>query len=154
MKSMTIGKVAMATGVKVTTIRYYESIGLLAEPGRSESGQRQYGNDAIDRLNFIRHARELGFAIPSIRDLVTMQDEPESGCETVDAIARENLEKVRSRLQRLRALEAELEKMINNCEGGSVGSCRILQVLSDHALCADTAHLLALEGAKSKFVEV
>ena len=142
MASLLIGKVAAATGVKVTTIRYYESIGLLAEPGRSDSGQRRYGSDAIDRLNFIRHARELGFDIPSIRDLVTLQDDPDRDCDSVDSIARDNLTRVRSRLSRLKLLETELERMIASCAGGTVGACHILQVLGDHTHCSPNEHVV------------
>ena len=112
MRPATIGKVASATGVKVTTIRYYESIGLLPEPDRSDSGQRQYGTDAIERLKFIRHARELGFDIPAIRDLLALQDDTDGDCDKVDAIARDTLSKVKSRLARLMALKTELERMI------------------------------------------
>ena len=61
MKPMTIGRLSKAGGVKVTTIRYYESIGLMGEPDRSESGQRLYGEESVQRLSFIRHARDLGF---------------------------------------------------------------------------------------------
>ena len=152
MASLTIGKVAAATGVKVTTIRYYESIGLLAEPGRSNSGQRRYGSDAIDRLNFIRHARELGFDIPAIRDLVTLQDDPDRDCDSVDAIARDNLARVRSRLSRLKLLEIELERMIASCAGGTVGACHILQVLGDHTHCLPNDHVG--HGAKAGRVEL
>jgi len=76
MKPMTIGRLSKAAGVKVTTIRYYESIGLMGTPDRSESGQRQYGDDAVQRLSFIRHARDLGFPMEAIRDLIDLQTEP------------------------------------------------------------------------------
>lgn len=151
MKPLTIGKVALATGVKVTTIRYYESIGLLAEPGRSESGQRQYGEDAIERLKFIRHARELGFAVPSIRDLIDMQSNAEGRCDSADAVAQKTLAKIRSRLARLKALEAELERMTTQCSGTSVKTCNILQVLSDHSLCADEVHVRPIDLDDTKF---
>ena len=154
MRSVTIGKVASATGVKVTTIRYYESIGLLPEPDRSDSGQRQYGTGAIERLKFIRHARELGFDIPAIRDLLALQDDTDGGCDKVDAIARDTLSKVKSRLARLMALQTELERMIEYCPGTSVRSCKILQVLSDHSLCADDVHDGTLRHDDIKFANL
>ena len=73
MKQMTIGRLSKAAGVKVTTIRYYESINLMGVPDRSTSGQRLYDDEAIQRLSFIRHARDLGFPIDSIRDLIDLQ---------------------------------------------------------------------------------
>ena len=76
MSLMTIGKLSGATGVKVTTIRYYESIDLLAEPERSASGQRLYSDAAVERLGFIRHSRDLGLPVPAIRDLIALQSAP------------------------------------------------------------------------------
>ena len=72
----TIGALSKATGVKVTTIRYYESIGLLPEPARSGSGQRVYDASGFERLEFIRHARDLGFSVETIRDLIALQTDP------------------------------------------------------------------------------
>lgn len=69
---LTIGKLGEAAGVKVPTIRYYEQIGLLPEPDRSAGNQRLYGQSALDRLAFIRHARELGFPLDAIRDLLSL----------------------------------------------------------------------------------
>jgi DNA-binding transcriptional MerR regulator len=88
MKQMTIGRLSKAAGVKVTTIRYYESIDLMGKPERSTSGQRLYGDDAVQRLSFIRHARDLGFPIDSIRELIELQHQPGEDCAHVDVIAR------------------------------------------------------------------
>lgn len=73
---LTIGKLGEAAGVKVPTIRYYEQIGLLPEPDRSAGNQRLYGQSALDRLAFIRHARELGFPLDAIRDLLVSLTDP------------------------------------------------------------------------------
>ena len=88
MALMTIGKLSGATAVKVTTIRYYESIGLLDEPQRSASGQRLYAGDSVERLRFIRHARDLGFPVSAVRELISLQVEPGRECVLVDQIAR------------------------------------------------------------------
>ena len=74
---LTIGTLGRKTGTKVQTIRYYEQIGLIPEPGRTEGGQRRYGDAALDRLSFIRHARELGFPLQAIRDLLSLTDNPD-----------------------------------------------------------------------------
>lgn len=137
---MTIGQLSKAGGVKVTTIRYYESIGLMGEPDRSDSGQRRYSDDAVHRLSFIRHARDLGFPMDAVRVLMKLQTEPSSDCSEVDAIAREHLNDVRKRLGQLEALEAELKRMISSCEGGEVGECRIMAALNDHSDCIAETH--------------
>ncbi|WP_036767041.1 MerR family transcriptional regulator [Parvularcula oceani] len=131
----TIGVLSRETGVKVTTIRYYETIGLIDDPGRTESGQRVYGTDAVDRLGFIRHARDLGFSMEAIQELIALQTKPGSACTAVDAIARRQLAAVRERLNRLEALEAELKRMLTTCEGGTVGTCTVMESLTDHRHC-------------------
>lgn len=140
MRQMTIGQLSKAGGVKVTTIRYYESIGLMGEPDRSESGQRLYGDDAVHRLSFIRHARDLGFPMDAVRQLMKLQTEPGSDCSAVDVIAREHLADVRKRLSQLEALEGELKRMISSCEGGEVGECRVMAALNDHSDCIAETH--------------
>lgn len=139
-KPMTIGRISKAAGVKVTTIRYYESIGLMGTPDRSESGQRLYGPDAVERLSFIRHARDLGFSVESIRDLIALQTTPEADCAAIDAAARRQLANVGERIARLRALEGELERMVRSCEGGAVATCAVLASLADHDQCASDDH--------------
>lgn len=133
---LTIGKLGQAAGVKVPTIRYYEQIGLLSEPDRSAGNQRLYPKSALDRLAFIRRARELGFPLEAIRDLLGLSDRPDQSCAAVDAIAQTQLAAVRARIARLKALEAELERMIGQCACGTISDCRVIEVLSDHALCA------------------
>ena len=140
MKPMTIGRLSKEAGVKVTTIRYYESIGRMGEPDRSESGQRQYGNEAVQRLSFIRHARDLGFPMDSVRTLIDLQMHPDQDCAAVDVIARDQLADVRKRLNQLEALEAELKRMITLCAGGKVGTCQIMAALNDHDECLSEVH--------------
>ena len=133
---LTIGKLGEAAGVKVPTIRYYEQIGLLPEPDRSAGNQRLYGQSALDRLAFIRHARELGFPLDAIRDLLSLSDRPDQSCAAADVIARAQLAEVESRLARLTALKGELERMVVQCAGGRIADCRVIEVLGDHSLCA------------------
>ena len=133
---LTIGKLGRSAGVKVPTIRYYEQIGLLPTPERSSGNQRLYDTSALDRLAFIRHARELGFPLEAIRDLLSLSDRPDQPCAAADAIARRQLSAVRGRVARLKALEAELERMIGQCAQGTIADCRVIEVLGDHTLCA------------------
>lgn len=137
---LTIGKLGAAAGVKVPTIRYYEQIGLLPAPERSAGNQRLYPGAALDRLSFIRHARDLGFPLEAIRDLLSLSDRPDQSCAAADAIARTQLAAVRARIARLRALEAELERMVAQCAHGTIADCRVIEVLGDHSLCAAEDH--------------
>lgn len=132
---LTIGSLARKTGTKVQTIRYYEQIGLMPEPGRTEGGQRRYGDDDLDRLAFIRHARQLGFSLEAIRELLDLSDYPDRPCLEADAIARRQLKQVEQRLARLEALRTELKRMIHECSGGQTADCRVLEVLRDHSEC-------------------
>ena len=132
---LTIGTLAKRTGTKVQTIRYYEQIGLMPEPGRTEGGQRRYGDAELDRLAFIRHSRQLGFPLDAIRELLDLSDEPDRPCHEADEIARRQLKLVEQRMERLKALRSELKRMVKECSGGNAAQCRVLEVLRDHAEC-------------------
>ena len=134
-RMLTIGALARKTGSKVQTIRYYEQIGLMPEPGRTEGGQRRYGDAELDRLSFIRHARQLGFRLEAIRELLNLSDQPDKPCQEADSIARRQLKQVEQRLARLEALRTELERMVHECSGGLTAECRVLEVLRDHSEC-------------------
>lgn len=139
-KDISIGELSRRTGVKVTTIRYYESIGLVPPAPRSEGKRRLYDGDAVGRLGFIRHARELGFEVGVIRELLDLSAQPQRSCTKVDAFAREHLKAVASRIERLQALKKELEAMITSCAKGRISECRIIDVLSNHEHCVSRKH--------------
>lgn len=130
-----IGALSRQTGVKVPTIRYYEQTGLLAPPERTEGNQRRYTEQEAERLGFIKHARDLGFSIESIRNLIELSDHPETPCAQASRIAREQLAEVRERIRKLRRLEVELRRISTGCNDGSTGDCYVLKALSDHRLC-------------------
>ena len=133
--NLSIGTLAERTDCKVQTIRYYEQIGLMPPPERNAGNQRRYTETAFKRLTFIRHARDFGFTVEAIRELLDMSDQPDMPCDHVDSLAKRHLEEVETRLARLATLRDELRRMIHHCQGGSVGECRIIEVLSDHQLC-------------------
>lgn len=137
---LSIGKLGRAAGVKVPTIRYYEQIGLLRPVMRSEGNQRLYSRETLSRLAFIRHARDLGFPLDAIRDLLALQDDPDQPCAMADAIARAQLESVNRRIAQLDALRCELERMVAQCAHGSVADCRVIEVLGNHHLCLHPDH--------------
>jgi Cu(I)-responsive transcriptional regulator len=126
-----IGDVSRLTGVKVATIRYYETVGLVASPARTEGKQRRYGAADVARLNFIRHARELGFEVDDIRELLALSNQPDRSCKEVDVIARRHLSEVNRRIDQLAALRDELRRMVSECGHGRVGECRVIEALSE-----------------------
>ena len=137
---ISIGELSRRTGVKITTIRYYEGIGLLPDVPRTEGKRRLYDDAAVDRLAFIRRARKLGFEVEVIRELLNLSSQPQKSCAKVDTLAREHLKAVTSRIARLRALKKELETMIRSCAKGRISECRIVDVLSQHEHCISKTH--------------
>lgn len=136
MQGHSIGTLSRRTGVKVTTIRYYEGRGLLPDPGRTGGGQRRYGDAELDRLSFIAHARQLGFDLDAIAELITLQETPQAAHGDAHRIAKNRIIEVRDRIERLRQLEAELIRVVNACDGRSDGQpCRVLHALADHQAC-------------------
>lgn len=135
-----IGQVARAANCKVQTIRYYEQIGMLPAPARTEGNQRIYRQQHLERLSFIRHSRELGFSLDQIREILALVDDPTHSCEEVDQIARVHLADVESKIERLEEMRRELERMLSKCAGGTVTECRIIESLADHSLCLAAEH--------------
>ena len=123
------------TGVKVTTIRYYENRGLIPLPARTEGGQRRYDDAALERLAFLRHARELGFGLDDIADLMALAEAPAKDCAPAHEIARKQLAAVDRRMTILSQLRKELARMADADDPGQAGKCRVIQVLGDHRLC-------------------
>ncbi|MEJ2742165.1 MAG: helix-turn-helix domain-containing protein [Gammaproteobacteria bacterium] len=142
-KNYLIGQVAKAARCKVQTVRYYERVGLLPEAARTEGNQRVYGQAHLDRLSFIRHSRELGFSLEQIRKILDLVDDPTQSCIEVDRIAKLHLKEVESKIRRLEGMRMELQRMISQCAGGHVTSCRIVESLADHSRCIADDHLIA-----------
>lgn len=126
---MQIGQLATRSGTSVETIRYYERIGLLAAPARNPSGYRQYGQDHLRQLMFVRHCRDMGFSISEIRSLQALADDPGRSCAEITAVARAHLSDVRSKLASLRRLEQTLAGLVASCDGRRVADCGILKEL-------------------------
>lgn len=135
--NLSIGEASKISQVKVPTIRYYEQIGLLIEAPRTSGNRRLYDDNDIQRLKFIRHARDLGFDIDAIRTLLTLQDDPSDSCDMADEIARARLEDVERRIKSLVALRSELQKMLDSHCHGRIDQCRVIEVLSNHLECED-----------------
>lgn len=113
---LSIGALSRATGVKVETIRYYERIGLMPAPLRSEGGHRQYREAEMRRLRFVRRARELGFTLDEVRELLNLADGG-GPCAEVEAIAKTHLTAVQERITDLQRLADSLAQLTRRCEG-------------------------------------
>ena len=132
MRDYAIGELARLSGVKIPTIRYYEGIGLLPAPPRTDGNQRRYDEGALDRLRFIAHAREMGFPMDSVKAMLRLSRHPDEPCEDLDALVADRLMEVEERLSRLGRLRDELTAMLESHHHGKVADCRIIEVLSDH----------------------
>jgi Cu(I)-responsive transcriptional regulator len=125
-----IGDLARRTGVKVETIRYYERIGLLPAPPRTQGNYRSYGPLHARRLAFIKRSRDLGFTLDQARALLTLADRTEHDCAEVDSIARDHLADVDRKIADLKALRADLRDMIDHCGRATVADCRVIRSLA------------------------
>lgn len=111
--TMTIGGLAKAADVHIETIRYYQRRGLLKEPDRPLGGIRRYGSTDIDRLMFVKTAKELGFSLNEISDLLRLEDG--ANCLEPSALAEHKLEHVRKKIVRLKRIEKVLREMVGRC---------------------------------------
>lgn len=129
---LTIGRLARASGVNLETIRYYERMGLMPEPPRTAGGHRLYEEAHRRRLSFVRRARELGFTLEQIRELLRLADEEGQPCSAVVQIAGGHLEDVRRKIADLTRLEGILAGAVDRCAHTAVGpSCAVLEMLSE-----------------------
>ena len=133
-----IGEVARRTGCSVDAIRYYEREGLLPAAQRSEGNFRLYGEEAVERLQFIRHCRSLDMNLAEVSTLLRTQDHPDDNCEDVIALLDEHIEQVARRIADLERLERYLSELRGCCHEGNVArDCGILKEL---AQVAESAH--------------
>ena len=129
-ETFSIGELARRTSTKVETIRWYERTGLLDAPARTGGNYRAYGPAHLARLSFVRRARDLGFSLDHLRELLRLSDQRDRPCEEVDVIARGHLAEVERKVVDLTALGHELRQIIGQCRHGTVAECRIIEALS------------------------
>ena len=127
--NLTIGQVSKRTGCNIETIRYYERIGLLADPPRTEGGHRIYDAENVKELAFILRSRELGFSIDEIRSLMLLADGHEGTCDQARDIAIEHADQVQRKINDLRKMEKKLRKMASECVGDAVPTCPVIDTL-------------------------
>jgi MerR family mercuric resistance operon transcriptional regulator len=134
MRGLSIGGLAHKSGVNLETIRYYERIGLMPKPDRTEGGHRSYAEGDIRRLSFIRRARELGFPLADIETLLVLEENGGSPCSQVRAIAASHLETVEKKIADLEHLRETLAATVSRCEGDAAPCCPVLNVLDGRSL--------------------
>lgn len=132
MSSYTIGQLSRLSGAGVETIRYYEREGLISNPPRRASGYRQYPEDTLSRLRFIRHAKALGFSLKDIKELLELRVAPGTTCADIRKRADAKIADVRIKLEMLRQIEQALVELTATCRGrGPTSDCPILDALDE-----------------------
>ncbi len=126
---LTIGALSRRTGCNIETIRYYERIDLLPNPPRTEGGHRQYDEDHLKRLTFIRRGRELGFSLDQIRGLLRLVDGGDFTCAEVQTITLSHITEIRDKISDLRKLEHVLADMASKCDGGDIPECPVIDIM-------------------------
>lgn len=126
---MQIGEAARVSGVSAKMIRHYEAIGLVPAAGRRGSNYRDYGPSDIHRLGFIRRARDLGFSITEIRDLLKLWGDRDRSSADVRALAERHLDELKAKIALLEDMRRTLEGLVEACEGGDRPDCPIIEGL-------------------------
>src|ERR1700730_9550916 len=136
---MPIGQLSRLCGVHIETIRYYETIGMLPAPPRTESGRRVYGPKETRILAFIRRARELGINLDQIRALLALGGRGKASCVEVREIAEHHIEDISAKIDDLTRLKRLLRKTVAQCSGGKAPDCPVLDILDVQGLPAHIA---------------
>ena len=130
-KGLSIGEIAKATGIKVVTIRYYEQLGLVSPPARTDGNYRAYSREDLARLRFIRRCRDLGFTLDQVHELLRLSSQKTEECAEVDRITFRHLADVEEKISDLKRLAKELRRIGNCCRGhGLIADCRIIEALT------------------------
>jgi MerR family mercuric resistance operon transcriptional regulator len=127
---MQVGAIAARTGVNIETMRYYERIGILPKPFRSDGGHRIYTTQQEQRLSFIRRSRELGFSLDEVRALLSLSEADHQNCAAVYDLTVSHLGQVRQKIADLKRMERALKSMAAECAQGTLPQCPIIETLS------------------------
>ena len=130
METLTTGQLAREAQVNVETVRYYERRRLIPEPPRRAGGYRQYSQDAVKRIRFIKHSQELGFSLKEISELLTLRVAPDTACEDVRARAEVKIAEIEEKIQVLQGMKRALAKLVVACRRRDpTGECPVLEAL-------------------------
>lgn len=129
-RPLTIGRVARRAGVGVETVRFYERRGLLKNPPRKLSGYREYDEDVVARLRFIRRAKQLGFTLKEIKELLSLRHEPQTPAADLKRQTEAKIADIEAKIQTLQNMKTALQTLTRTCSGhGTVAECPLLQAL-------------------------
>jgi len=132
MKGLTISELAKNAGVNIETIRYYERLGLISEPPRTESGYRIFPPEVIQRIRFIKRSQDLGFTLSEIKKLLSMTESESSGCREVRLFASQKIKEIEFKIRDLQSIKSVLQDLSSRCpDQGPVHSCPIVERLSE-----------------------
>jgi len=135
MKAITIGELAKATGVGVETVRFYERKGLVTAPARKTSGYRQYSEETVERMRFIRKAQQAGFTLKEIKDLLALREDADARRGDVRGKAAAKIADIDAKVRDLLAMRESLVELLTSCKGdGPASECPIITALSDQNL--------------------
>jgi Cu(I)-responsive transcriptional regulator len=138
---MNIGQAASASGVSAKMIRHYEELRLLPAARRTESGYRQYDENAVHTLRFIRHSRDLGFSLPEVGELVSLWQNRRRSSRQVKALAQAHIHELDRKTQELLTMKAALKHLVHCCHGDDRPECPILESLADRSLRSASGHV-------------
>ncbi len=124
---------ARASGCNIETIRYYENIGVMPAPPRSANGYRCYDASHLSRLGFVMRARQLGFSLDEVRELLRLVDQGMNTCAEAQTVAERHLESVRARISDLKRVERVLSETVSQCTGENVPGCAVIDALEQKA---------------------
>jgi len=127
---MNIGALSNETGIAAKTIRYYESVGLIAPPPRSRGNYRVYDTRDLATLRFVQRARNLGFSVKEVGDLVALWQDRQRASADVRSLARAHLGEIERKLKELEAMRATLDHLIKRCHGNKRPDCPIIDELA------------------------
>ena len=134
-QKITINEATKLTGLSARQIREYEKQGLLPAIHRTHAGYRNFDNHQLDRLHFIKHAREVGFSLAQITDLLALQDNQHRSNAAVKALTRQHIDDLTQKIQRLQTMKATLQTWHDSCLGDGSAQCRILDGLRTGKTC-------------------
>ena len=130
MHAMNIGQAAKASGVSAKMVRHYEAVGLVPAPARTDAGYRQYTASEVHTLRFIRQARDLGFSIHEIGELLSLWHNRKRPSRLVKALAQAHIQALEQKAQELLAMKATLQNLVQCCHGDERPDCPILDNLA------------------------
>jgi MerR family mercuric resistance operon transcriptional regulator len=127
-----IGQVAKESGVGVETVRFYESEGLIALPKRSASGYRQYSASTIEQIQFIQHAKKLGFSLKEVSEMIKLRSAPNARCDRVKTTASAKIADIQEKIDALEQMKTALQPLVDQCKSSDpISDCPILNALDE-----------------------